>query len=577
MEDKLLTLANLEEYNRSLDTVINSKLDLTNYYDKTQVDNLLKNKQNTISLGYNLYGKKNYSNYIQAIPVESLSLEESLTDQAIRFSSYRYWAGGNGCFATIYSKKIYYIDEVMRKTNSTAFLANRQILSSYTGDYQFMEFGNGIFLIKTDFSNTNYGFFYAHHPKGDIHPGASDASFRYYAVPENLVGITFNEMVFVKDRFILYTTDGTQMFWSKDGKDWTQVTLPVEGAIKRLMEVDNKIGIVQGNKITLTRDFETYETLESNVDFSTAAKDVEYFKGRYYYLDTQSSVYLRHSADLQTWNYIDFDISRTGYRLFKNKDVLLISYGSYTSLISYTFDGHSVSNLNLNAGPSGARFVDTGKYIAILGETNMSVGMFARLHVREAIPEAKDIKCVGGVTIQDKLDDLEEALENGGSGGGIAEDTIYIGEEEPTDGSNIWVKPSDLLTVEGLLNTLFPIGKVEIFFDNEDHSNHLGFTWERTSVGRTPVGISEGSTNFGEIGKTGGQTQVTAPLQSHSHSITQMPKYQNTSIGTGTSSSATVAVLSGTQQLTTTTSGTSSPYISVLQPYEVMAFWKRIG
>lgn len=407
MEDKLITLSNLDEYTKSLDNVINAKLDLTNYYDKTQVDNLLKSKQNTISLGTGLYFKRNSSTTIQSVPVESLVLDETLSDQAIRFSTYKLYAAGNGCFATIYSKKIYYIDEVTRKYNSTAFLANKQIFKNYTGDYQFMEYGNGIFLIKTDFSSTTYGFFYAHHPKGDVHPGASDATFSYYKAPDNLIGITFDEMVFIKDRFILYTNDGTQMFWSKDGKEWTQVTLPVEGAVMRLMEVNNKIGIVQGNKITLTRDFETYEILESNVDFSTSARDVEYFKGRYYYLDTQSSVFLRHSADLQNWSYIDLDISRKGYKLFKNKDVLLISYTSYTNLISYTFDGHSVSELTLNDGPSNARFLDTGRYIVLAGTTNMSVGMFGRLIFRSAIPEAKDIKCVGGLTVQDKIEDLE--------------------------------------------------------------------------------------------------------------------------------------------------------------------------
>lgn len=32
-----------------------------------------------------------------------------------------------------------------------------------------------------------------------------------------------------------------------------------------------------------------------------------------------------------------------------------------------------------------------------------------------------------------------------------------------------------------VLNLVCPVGKVEIFYDNDDHSNYLGFTWKRTA------------------------------------------------------------------------------------------------
>ena len=43
---------------------------------------------------------------------------------------------------------------------------------------------------------------------------------------------------------------------------------------------------------------------------------------------------------------------------------------------------------------------------------------------------------------------------------------------------------------ELLLNELYPIGKTEIFYDNADHSNYLGFKWERTALDRFIKGES---------------------------------------------------------------------------------------
>ena len=55
-----------------------------------------------------------------------------------------------------------------------------------------------------------------------------------------------------------------------------------------------------------------------------------------------------------------------------------------------------------------------------------------------------------------------------------------------------------------ILNLAYPINKTEIFHDNEDHSNFLGFTWERTGVGKVIVGIDSNDTDFSDIGKIGG-------------------------------------------------------------------------
>lgn len=118
-----------------------------------------------------------------------------------------------------------------------------------------------------------------------------------------------------------------------------------------------------------------------------------------------------------------------------------------------------------------------------------------------------------------------------------------------------------------LLDIQYPIGKTELFYDTLDHSNHLGFTWERTCVGRVPVGIDSNDSDFDTIGETGGSKE----LQAHSHNLT-------VAYNTG-----------GTQYGATVVGGTSKDYLAGyvnqagngnsgnLQPYQVFAIWKRVS
>lgn len=117
-----------------------------------------------------------------------------------------------------------------------------------------------------------------------------------------------------------------------------------------------------------------------------------------------------------------------------------------------------------------------------------------------------------------------------------------------------------------LLDIQYPIGKTELFYDTLDHSNHLGFTWERTCVGRVPVGIDSNDSDFDTIGETGGSKE----LQRHNH-------FMNKSAGSGTESAwgFPAEYNSNMGDLYTNEAGTGDS--GNLQPYQVFAIWKRIS
>lgn len=142
----------------------------------------------------------------------------------------------------------------------------------------------------------------------------------------------------------------------------------------------------------------------------------------------------------------------------------------------------------------------------------------------------------------------------------------------PTPPSNpqdddLWIDTSDESGGINILSAIFPVGSIVIKADNEDYSNWLGFTWERTLVGRVAVGIDSTQTEFDTIGETGGSKE----LQAHSHVITGA---MNNNSGSGYS----VSLSSGRQDnwdLTTSIKSTGNGNSGNLQPYQVVAYWKR--
>ena len=129
-----------------------------------------------------------------------------------------------------------------------------------------------------------------------------------------------------------------------------------------------------------------------------------------------------------------------------------------------------------------------------------------------------------------------------------------------------------------ILGVAFPIGKIEMFYDAEDHSNYMGFTWELTLVGKMPIGINVNDNDFNQIGKSSGE-------KAHVLKTSELPKI----IGQAKIyDSSTPAKPEQTDTLTTqwssnwrtglynvkNESGGNSH--NNMPPYEVVAFWKRV-
>lgn len=135
-------------------------------------------------------------------------------------------------------------------------------------------------------------------------------------------------------------------------------------------------------------------------------------------------------------------------------------------------------------------------------------------------------------------------------------------------------------TISGLMNTLFPVGKVEIFYDNNDHSSYLGFTWQKIATGKALVGINTNDTDFNNIGKTGGSK--TDDL-SNAYADLMLTTNNRPYIKEITTSSNITFNKEANNQIWTMQNGSLSfnkatalgGTINTLPPYEVVAIWKR--
>lgn len=143
--------------------------------------------------------------------------------------------------------------------------------------------------------------------------------------------------------------------------------------------------------------------------------------------------------------------------------------------------------------------------------------------------------------------------------------------------------------VNSLANLFFPIKKVVIFNDNDDHSNYLGFTWERIASGKMLVGIDSADTDFNTIGKTGGEKEHTLTINempAHSHKLqgntnvvfdeSSTYPYLLASAKRGYAIGDSVVFGDGYTINDTTNTGGGQSHNN-MPPYQVVALWQRIS
>lgn len=143
--------------------------------------------------------------------------------------------------------------------------------------------------------------------------------------------------------------------------------------------------------------------------------------------------------------------------------------------------------------------------------------------------------------------------------------------------------------VNSLANLFFPIKKVVIFNDNDDHSNYLGFTWERIASGKMLVGIDSADTDFNTIGKTGGEKEHTLTINempAHSHKLqgntnvvideSYTYPYLLASAKRGYAIGDSVVFGDGYTINDTTNTGGGQSHNN-MPPYQVVALWQRIS
>lgn len=120
---------------------------------------------------------------------------------------------------------------------------------------------------------------------------------------------------------------------------------------------------------------------------------------------------------------------------------------------------------------------------------------------------------------------------------------------------------------------IYPIGSVITFYDSDDHSSHLGLTWERFATGRMVVGYDSTDASFDTIGETGGE-------KTHTLTIDEIPSHYHGGIkrvSGETSGDQQEGITMGRyygNDASTSSTGSGQAHNN-MPPYVVAALWRR--
>lgn len=128
-----------------------------------------------------------------------------------------------------------------------------------------------------------------------------------------------------------------------------------------------------------------------------------------------------------------------------------------------------------------------------------------------------------------------------------------------------------------LLDSIYPIGSIMIKDDATDYSSYLGFEWEKVFAGVTLVGLDTKQTEFNTIGKTGGE-------KTHQLTVAELPEFKPTALvdtQTGSVTGSAIVYQAVTDGIWYSSDmfqpiGGNQPHNN-LQPYQVVAYWKRVA
>ena len=130
-----------------------------------------------------------------------------------------------------------------------------------------------------------------------------------------------------------------------------------------------------------------------------------------------------------------------------------------------------------------------------------------------------------------------------------------------------------------ILDIIYPVGSIYMSVNSTNPKNLFGGTWVAWGTGRVPVGIDTSQTEFASVEKTGGE-------KTHKLTVKEMPSHRHSLAGyRDTSANATAtdkrprmyaqgsgASWDGGDSIGLT--GDSQAHNN-LQPYQVVAYWKR--